>query len=168
MGEKSKRVITVLFVREYCGFSNFIYFVTGRGYTHASLSLDEENEKFYSFNFKGFRIEHPKKHSDRYGESAAYCLEVTEEEYEQMKQRIEEMESNSEQLSYSSLGVFFCLLHIPLKIKNRYFCSQFVAEMLQQTKTVRLQKKPSLYYPNKLVKALENQCCLQNISYNAI
>ena len=32
--------------------------------------------------------------------------------------------------TYSRFGVILCLLHIPHKFKNAYFCSQFVAEVL--------------------------------------
>ena len=48
-----KKVITVLFSRYHTFMANFLHIVSGRGYTHASLSLDEEDEYFYSFNSKG-------------------------------------------------------------------------------------------------------------------
>lgn len=53
MGNCDKKVITVLLTRYYSTFSNFIYFVSGKGYTHASIALDDKNEYFYSFNFRG-------------------------------------------------------------------------------------------------------------------
>ncbi|NCB92091.1 MAG: hypothetical protein EOM40_05885 [Clostridia bacterium] len=168
MKKPDSKIVTVLFTRYYDKVSNFVYYITGRGYTHASISLDEDC--FYSFNFKGFRIEHPEKHKEkvRMGKSIAYRLEVTEEEYEQIHQNIERMKENSAVLSYSSFGVFLCALRIPFKIKNHYFCSQFVAEILQQTKSVQLRKKASLYFPNELCKVLEQQNCLREVLFNPI
>ncbi|MDD3509613.1 MAG: hypothetical protein PHY27_14595, partial [Parabacteroides sp.] len=89
-------------------------------------------------------------------------------EYALLQNRIQEKENNREELSYSRVGVVLCLLQIPLKIRDRYFCSQFVAEMLQQTKSVRLEKRASLYLPNQLSGILEKQKCLRQIIYNPV
>lgn len=40
------KTITVLLTQYNSTFSNFIYYVTGRGYTHASLSLNNEEERY--------------------------------------------------------------------------------------------------------------------------
>lgn len=160
------KIITVLLTQYNSTFSNFIYYTTGRGYTHASLSLNNEEDCFYSFNFKGFRKEHPSRHKSQ--KSVSYCLEVTEEEYVLIQNRIQEMENNREELSYSRVGVILCLLQIPLEIRNHYFCSQFVAGILQQTNSVQLEKRASLYLPNQLPGILEKQKCLRQIIYNPV
>lgn len=41
MRKEYKRVITVLLTRYRSIFANFIYWISGRGYTHASLGLDD-------------------------------------------------------------------------------------------------------------------------------
>jgi inositol transport system substrate-binding protein len=46
-------------------------------------------------------------------------------------------------------------MHIPYKFKNRYFCSQFVAEILEHAGAVRLKKKNTLYLPHQLLDAME-------------
>lgn len=168
MGEGEKRIITVLLTRYYSTFSSFIYYISGRGYTHASISLDNETEYFYSFNFKGFRKEYPKKHKHRIGRSISYKLEMSQEDFERIKQRIEEMEREKDNLYYSRIGVFLCMLHIPCKIKNHYFCSQFVAEMLQLSNVVIMKKHTSLYMPNQLPTELARQDCLKEIIYNQV
>lgn len=168
MGECQKRIITVLLTRYYSAFSSFIYYNSGRGYTHASISLDDENEYFYSFNLKGFRKEYPKKHKQRSGRSISYKLEVSKEDFARIKLRIEEMEREKENLYYSKIGVFLCLLHIPYKRKNHYFCSQFVAEMLQLSDGVLMKKHTSLYLPNQLPLELASLKCLREIVYNPV
>lgn len=159
-----RKVITVLLTRYYSTFSNFIYYTSGRGFTHASVALDEEGEYFYSFNKKGFRKEYPKKHKRRGAKSVCYKLEVTSEDYETICQRVQE----KEKFHYSRLGVLCCLLHIPFKRKYYYFCSQFVADLLQQCKTVYMHKNTALYLPNHLPGELAHQGCLKEIVYNAI
>ena len=166
--EENKRIITVLLTRYYSTFSDFIYWISGRGYTHASLSLDDKGGVYYSFNFKGFRREHPGRSRRKCGKSVSFRLEIPGESFERIKNRLEEMERNSETLHYSRLSLFLCLLHIPCKIENHYFCSQFVAEMLELAGNIRLDKKPSLYLPNHLPEVLRHQRCLKEIIYCSV
>src|SRR5699024_12713430 len=44
---------------------------------------------------------------------------------------------------YALLGAFCCSIHIPVKFKNGYFCSQFVAEILERAGVAALKKKKS-------------------------
>lgn len=168
MEVNEKKIITVLFTRYYSTFSNLIYWISGKGYTHASIALDEQNEFYYSFNFKGFRREYPKKHTRRSGKSIGIKLEVSQESFDRMKKKIKEMEGKKDKLHYSRLGVFFCLLHIPYKIQNQYFCSQFVAETLELSDSVLLSKNAALYLPNQLSHELCRQSCLKEIIYNPV
>lgn len=168
MGEDGKKTITVLLTRYYSTFSNFIYWITGRGYTHASIGLDENEMYYYSFNFKGFRKEYPGRRVRKCGKSICYKLSVSEEAYERVRKQIEEMEKNKENLYYSRVGVVLCLLHIPFKIKTGYFCSQFVMEMLQLSGSVLPEKSASLYLPNHLPEVLGGLNCLKEIVYNPV
>lgn len=168
MREGNNRIITVLLTRYHSTFANFIYWVSGRGYTHASLGLDEKDGYYYSFNFNGFKKEYPGKRKKIYGNSISYKLEVSQEEYETIREAILEMEHHKEQYRYSRLSLLFCLIHIPCKIENQYFCSQFVAEMLQLSKSVKLKKSASLYLPNDLPRELKRQHCLKEIVYNPV
>jgi Orthopoxvirus protein of unknown function (DUF830). len=168
MEHNERKIITVLLTRYYSTFSDFIYWMSGKGYTHASLSLDVTNENFYSFNFNGFCIEHPKKHKRRSGKSVCYRLEITPECYEKIKDRIEKIESEKDSWYYSKIGIFLCLLRIPHKRKKHYFCSQFVADMINLSENITLKKNSSLYLPNHLNFELENQSCLKEIVYDPI
>jgi hypothetical protein len=42
-------------------FGKFVSWYSHGGYTHASISIDEDEEIFYSFNYKGFVVEKLKK-----------------------------------------------------------------------------------------------------------
>lgn len=168
MKDNGKKIVTILFTRYYNIFSNFIYLISGKGYTHASISLDEQNDYYYSFNFKGFRKEYPRKHLRRSDRSIGIKLEVSNESFDKMKKKIEEMEKKREKLHYSRLGVLFCMIHIPYKIQNKYFFSQFVAEVLQLSDSIFLRKHASLYFPNQLSNELCRQGCIKEIMCNPI
>lgn len=168
MEQGKRRTISVLLTRYYSTFSNFIYWISGRGYTHASIALGDGNGYYYSFNFKGFRREYPGRRIRKCGKIICYKLEVSQESFERLQKRIDEMEGNKEELRYSRLSLILCLLHIPSKIEKCYFCSQFVAEMLQLSECVSLRKETSLYLPNHLSEELSIQRGLKEVLCNPI
>ena len=59
-------------------FSRLVYYLTGRGYTHASISLGED-APYYSFNFHGFCRETLERHRRRGPRrSVALRLEISD------------------------------------------------------------------------------------------
>ena len=108
------------------------------------------------------------KQKRKCGKSVSFELELSEESYMQIEKMIHQMEQDSSQYHYSRLGVFLYILHIPFKMRQRYFCSQFVMEMLSLTGSVSLRKKPCLYLPNHLPEELQRQKCLMQVNYNPI
>ena len=46
------------------------------GYSHASISIDEKEELFYSFNYKGFVIEKPKKYFPEKRRKGSACIRL--------------------------------------------------------------------------------------------
>ena len=168
MKEGRNHVISVLFTRYYSTFSNFIYWISGRGYTHASIALDDENEYYYSFNYRGFAKEYPKKHKRRSSRSVCYRLEISDASYEKMKKKLEDLKRKEHQLAYCKIGVILCLMNVSFKFENRYFCSQFVAEMLKLDDSVLLKKDPALYLPNQLSLELGRQAVIKEIVYNGV
>ncbi len=100
MEQEEKKVISILFTRYYNAFSNFIYWVGGRGYTHTSVALDAESEYYYSFNMRGFNREYPRKHKRRNEKSVCYLLEITAADYEKISRIIEDMERTKDVWTY--------------------------------------------------------------------
>lgn len=147
--------VSVLLTKYSDTLAWFLYYITGRGYTHSSLGL-EENDLFYSFNYKGFCIETMEKHRRRgIHKSICYEIAVTDESYERLKHVIQMFEQNRDEYYYTKLGVFFAILRLPFQRKNYYFCSQFVAELLKLSGAMKLKKSASLYLPNQFTNELE-------------
>lgn len=169
---KHQRYISVLFTRGTGFFPVLLYWLTGRMYTHASIGLGEQNDCFYSFNFKGFRAEHPAHRRLRKGNKDSLCYQfcVSEVEYLRLQKTIDGYMKEKEEYHYSCLGAVFCILHIylPLKQKKHYFCSEFVSEQLQNMDSMELKRAPGMYFPNNLAKALVKQKNLHRVLVNEV
>lgn len=157
--ENSEKTVSILFTRLYDGFSNLIYWTGGRKYTHASISIDESSKVYYSFNIKGFCIEHPHKWTSRGTKSkfVLYQFKVSDKTYSYIEEEINRFLNNQTAYKYSVFGVILCVLRIPKQRNQHYFCSQFIAELLVNSKTIALRKDCSLYMPTHLEKALLSQ-----------
>lgn len=127
-------------------------------YSHASLGLDEDMNTFYSFVVKGFIVEDISRYN-RPGRMPfpceLYAFEVSEETYQAVRNMIHTFISKRSNLSYTRLGLILSLIHIPWKLKNRYICSHFVAEVLQRCTSARLNKDCTLYLPKDFRKLSE-------------
>jgi inositol transport system substrate-binding protein len=165
---EKKYTISILLTKSGDFISKLIYYFTGRGYTHASIGIDDEEDTYYSFNIKGFRKEHPKRHKDTIKDSICYELDVTREEHENMTSLINEFQKERFSWKYDSIGLILTILHIPHKRKKHYICSQFVAELLENAKIMKLSKNPSLYVPNRLGQEVKKLLKLRNVDQNPL
>ncbi|MBQ8617736.1 MAG: hypothetical protein IJ418_09550 [Clostridia bacterium] len=163
------KTITIVLTKYSDLLSNFIYLMSGGGYTHVSLSLSDEEDLMYSFNFKGFCIENLEKHRRRgVTKSMCYQLQVSEDAYAKLTRSIQHFIDHREEFCYTRLGAILCFLRIPFKWKGHYFCSQFVAEVLTRAGAIRLKMAPSLYLPNHLKNELAYSWQLRNVQYNPV
>jgi hypothetical protein len=161
--EGQNRSITILLTKYNSQFGDFVCWASRSEYSHAAISLDEEPDTFYSFNRWGFVSEHPfrKKKGRR-----ALKLEfnVPEEVYQKVAHQVELFRRHKEQYRYSKWGVLFCVLRIPHKFRHQYFCSQFVAELLDKGGIGTLQKSPSLYFPHQIVNKIQYRFAPHRVS----
>lgn len=169
-GNESMKTVTILLTRYSDLFGRFICGISRHGYSHASISIDEKEEIFYSFNRKGFVVEKPKKRTPRARKPGSVCIrmQVSESTYALIEEEIYRFLEKREQYTYSRFGVVLCLLHIPHKFKDQYFCSQFVAEILARTGAIKLKKKESLYLPGQLIDGIECLFGTKQLVYNII
>lgn len=150
--------IYILLTKSGTYVSKLINLFTSDKYTHVSISFDENLVPLYGFSRKyvhfplpgGLKLEPLddglyKKYSNM--PCALYKLEVSEEVFCAAKDRVEKMMKTANKYSYNVLGVFFCGLKIPFPRKSKYFCSEFVSEILLHSNALQLPKKPSLMRP---------------------
>lgn len=165
--ECGKRKVVILLTRYSDGLSSFLRCVTGKEYTHASISL--ENGVFYSFNYRGFCEETMEKHRRRgVSKSILFEFSVSEETYERIQRKLTYFIMHREELRYTRLGVFLCLLHIPFRWEKHFFCSQFVALMLEGSLEFPLCRAAALYLPGHFMEELGKSPFLRSVNYNVV
>jgi len=150
------RRIYILLQEYTCFFGHFYKSVKGGTYNHASIGIDDELQEFYSFRTKwGFCIEHPfyfNKEHKKYIPCAIYQVEVTEIEYRNTQEEIHSFISEREQYHYSYLSVVLGFLGIKHQFDKGYYCSKFVAELLERSGAMVLQKDTSVYFPSDFLQ----------------
>ena len=145
-----KRKLFILLTRFPNNSSVFLEFVTGFHYTHASIGLEEDRNIFYSFVLKGFIVEEVTRYIRPEWESfpcRLYELEVPEKTYQRVKAILLRFSKRKVPPQYAWGSLVACLFRIPYKQNDRYFCSQFVAEVLKKGRAARLKKDSALYLP---------------------
>jgi len=146
-----KRYIYILLLRYPDAFSKVFRFFTRCKFNHASIGISGTDGAFYSYVTKGFRRELPKKHPT-FKRREVPCkllrVEISDETYSVTRAALGDHEKQSYKFKYNFFGVVLCLLRVVFPIRNHYFCSQFVSEVLEQMKAVPLEKHSSLYLPD--------------------
>lgn len=148
------KTISILFSTYTDVASKVVYLLSNRGYTHVSIALDSNFEYFYAFNTKGFRKEYPRKHKNRTKNNICLKLEVSKKQYTKLENILKEFKRKESTYSYNWLGLIFCLFKLKLPRKNKFFCSQFVAKLLEKAGILKLKKDSGKYLPNNLMKEI--------------
>lgn len=152
------KTVYLLLTRSETYFSRLIHRFTEGEFTHASLGLEGPSGPFYSFARKNPRMALPagliQERADRgffslhpHIPCCLYGLEVTEDTYQFLRRRLQVMYDNREEYHYSLLGTLACFLGLRLARRNHKFCSEFVAELLQESGAAEMALAPSLTRP---------------------
>jgi hypothetical protein len=125
---------------------------TWHEYTHSSIALERDGAH-YSFNpVRGFTIERPIQRKRSATPCRLYCVEVDEGTYAEIETRIKWFVDNPDAYKFNYVGLVFSILHIPVGIGNRYFCSQFVSDLITSSAAAALCKRPTRYFPRHFPK----------------
>ena len=155
----AERTIYILLTRSGTWFSRLIHLATQDRYTHASIGLDGPAGPFYSFARKYERLALPAGLVEeqvtprrRSVPCCLYALTVDEATYHRLRRRLQGMYSRREAYHYNLLGTLACYFNLSLQRRNHYFCSQFVAGLLEECGAVELPKPPTLLRPADLCR----------------
>ena len=143
--------------------SRIIKRVTRYPYSHVGICLTEDCDRIYSFGRKnvhnfmkgGFTVE--RKDGMFYQkfyntQCRIFVLEVEPEQYAAICERLSVMERDQQNYKYDFIGLFLRCLHIPVTFRNRYVCSQFVAELLEDADLHYFNKKTRFVRPKDFEK----------------
>ncbi len=162
--DESTKKVSILLTRFPDAGSRFVSFLTRYHYTHASIGLNEDQNTYYSFVNKGFRVEKVTRYIRPNWEPIPcqlYEIPVSDETYLHIKELLNSFTERKHSLQYTKFGVFLSLCRIRHKMENQYFCSQFVAEILKETRAAQLKKDPSLCLPKDLSRLSANTLIFQ-------
>lgn len=121
--------------------SRLLKAITGAQYNHVSVSFSPEPLRMYSFGrlhpynpfWGGFVVESPRSGTyKRFPNTRAVVISVpiTEQARARMLGRVRAMLREQRSYRYDLLGLAFAGLHIRLRRRRCYYCSEFVRELL--------------------------------------
>ena len=127
-------------------------------YNHVSVCLNENIEPMLSFGrlnpynaFKGGFVRESVNYGTfkRFHKTRAKILEVTvtKEAYDNMASYIRQVESGKENYKYNYKGLVYAFFGIHKTYENRYYCSEFVREVLLKGEKKLCDKLPSIIHP---------------------
>lgn len=133
---KHKKIYIIL---TYSGtmLSRLIKVYTREKYCHVSVALDESLNEMYSFGrlkpynpfIAGFV--HEKLYSGTFKrfkntKTEVYSINVTDSQYNKVKQIIDEFNLNCNKYKFNIVGLFAVAFNIKYKKRNSFYCAEFV------------------------------------------
>ncbi|WP_418665864.1 hypothetical protein [Allofournierella sp.] len=155
--------VYLLLTRTDTLFSRALHGATRSRYTHVSLALDRDMERMYSFARRSAAAPLPagfvreNLYSGIYGrcggaDSLLLELQVSENAYRRIERRLAAMERRKAQYDYDVLGLALAGMGIVHERPGKYFCSHFVAEILEEAGALKLPCHPSLVRPQDFTR----------------
>lgn len=153
-----EKKIYIIFTDTGTLFTKLIKLYTKKTYNHVSLSFDDRLSEIYSFGRKkpnnpfigGFVRERIATGLFKKASCKIYSYTIPESEYEKMRTKVSQIEAKKELYKYNLIGLFAIIINYKLNRNNAFFCSQFVATILNE-KTGLLKKSPCLCTPQDLM-----------------
>jgi len=164
--DKEQKKIYILLTKQTDLSSRIFSILSGSRYLHASIGF-EERGTFFSFNTKrGFCIEQPSIRR-QFVPCLLYSLDVTDEVYQDIQERIRTFQNSGKQYRFSHLGMFFAIFRMPLRIPfiyhDSYFCTMFVSELIVKSGAAKLKFKPYRYLPRHFPHEPALHLCFEGV-----
>ncbi|KGA97427.1 hypothetical protein BALCAV_0210115 [Alkalihalobacillus alcalophilus ATCC 27647 = CGMCC 1.3604] len=150
-----KRYIYILLSDTGTLFAKAIRLYTKEQLNHVSISFNKELTEVYSFGRKrphnpfvgGFVKEDMHSFIFQRANCEVYRCEVSERDFERMKRKVEQISIQREMYRYNILGMVALMCKYDFKRKNAFFCSQFVATVLNEGEVPIAKFSPNLMQP---------------------
>lgn len=123
--------------------SKIIKTYTKDEFSHVSIALDNKLQEMYSFGrlhpynpfWGGFVHEYIDKGTyKRFYKTMArvYSYEVTEEQYEKLKNNIKQIEANKEDYKFNIVGLVAVGFHKKIGKEKSFYCAEFVKYVIEK------------------------------------
>ena len=155
----NEKKIYIVLTQTYTTIARIIKSITKDKYSHASISLDIKCNNMYSFGrkyiyfpFYGIFLKEDLRKGlfirNKNALIVIYEIKVTKKQYNKIKDKIKEIELNNK--GYNIIGLL--LAHFRIKLHRRkYYCSEFVYEVLSNKEIEIYNKENTLFKPEELI-----------------
>ena len=155
----NEKKIYIVLTQTYTTIARIIKSITKDNYSHASISLDIKCNNMYSFGrkyiyfpFYGIFLKEDLRKGlfirNKNALVVIYEIKVTKKQYNKIKDKIKEIELNNK--GYNIIGLL--LAHFRVKLHRRkYYCSEFVYEVLSNKEIEIYNKENTLFKPEELI-----------------
>ena len=135
--------IYIILTHTGTALSKIIKGFTKDEFSHVSIALDIELKEMYSFGrlnpynpfWGGFVHEYIDKGTfKRFYKTIAkiYSLEITEQQYESIKNNIEQIKNDKENYKFNIIGLFAAGFHKKIKKQKTFYCAEFVKYVMEK------------------------------------
>ena len=155
----NEKKIYIVLTQTYTTIARIIKSITKDKYSHASISLDIKCNNMYSFGrkyiyfpFYGIFLKEDLRKGlfirNKNALVVIYEIKVTKKQYNKIKDKTKEIELNNK--GYNIIGLL--LAHFRVKLHRRkYYCSEFVYEVLSNKEIEIYNKENTLFKPEELI-----------------
>ncbi|HEX7064031.1 MAG TPA: hypothetical protein VF199_03095 [Bacillales bacterium] len=161
--EENDRSVYILLTDTGTLFTKTVKRYTRVPYNHTSLSFDIKFEELYSFGRKnpknplkaGFVKEdiYQGTYSHfRDTRCVLFKLDVSEQQLAEMRRTVLAFQLRHKIYSYNLIGLLGVMIQHPIEMENAYFCSQFVAEVLNRAGLDLWNKSSALVTPGDFLE----------------
>lgn len=145
--QAKNKILYVILFNNNALFSKFIKKVTNQPYSHAAISLNTTMNDCYSFGKIPFRKKNGFVRESIYSPTYitnkffdVFAMKITTAQYNKIQHVIDRMADTQHEYDYNVPGLieyYFNIKkteHLNLEQKSKYFCSEFVSYILNETK----------------------------------
>ena len=155
----NEKKIYIVLTQTYTTIARIIKSITKDKYSHASISLDIKCNNMYSFGrkyiyfpFYGIFLKEDLRKGlfirNKNALVVIYEIKVTKEQYNKIKEKIKEIELNNK--GYNIMGLLLAYFRVKLH-RKKYYCSEFVYEVLSNKEIEIYNKENTLFKPEELI-----------------
>lgn len=150
------KAVSIVFVAGSSPLAKTIRKVQGTEFSHASISLDDNLSRIYSYNmrngFNGFTYESVKNYiKEGVTKMGVYTFLVSNEIYKNLEKSLNDFSLYIHRTKYSVLNLLTIPINVPLDMDMKMVCSEFVDKLLKAAEVDLTNKKSSLVGPKDLI-----------------
>lgn len=167
---KDKKAVSVVFVAGSSLVAKTIRKVQGTQFSHASISLDDDLSRIYSYNmrngFNGLTYESVKGYIEEgVQKMGVYTFLVSDKVYKNLEKQLDNFNLYIDKTKYSVLNLLTIAANIPLDMDMKMVCSEFVDKLLKLSDLDLTNKKSSLVGPKDLINAANTKSNIVEVFY---